>query len=72
MFYMEKSSLVPAPITSLLEERTHSTHKTNGWVGSTDNGCGCEDRNLVTVRNNMLYSKLYMESNNNLTRGRRF
>jgi hypothetical protein len=72
MFYMEKSSLVPAPVTSLSEERTHSTHKTSGWVGCTDNGCGCEDRNLVTVRNNMLYLKLYMESNNNLTRGRQF
>jgi len=50
---MEKSGVVPAPVTLLPEERTPSTYRTGRWVGSTDNVYGCEDRNPVTARNNL-------------------
>jgi hypothetical protein len=50
---MEKSGVVPAPVTILPVERIPSTHRTGSWVGSTDNVHGLEDRNPVTARNNL-------------------
>jgi len=49
---MVKNGVVPAPVT-LPEERTPSTYRRGRWVGFTDNVHGCEDRKLVTVRNNL-------------------
>jgi len=50
---MEKSGVVPAPVTLLPDKRTPSTYRTGRWVGSTDSVHGCEDRIPVTARNNL-------------------
>ena len=52
---MEKSGVVPAPVTLLPEEKTPSTYRMGRWVGSTDNVHGCEERNPVTARNNLTH-----------------